>query len=91
MSKALSGVELTVTTVGLAIFGWLCMSRPHVLLKWSQQNYANSKLIQAWPFSNLIFKSWYPTYLRIAGAIFWLCALGGLYLLYLLVTNGLRN
>ena len=91
MSKALSGVELTVTTIGLVIFGWLCMSRPHLLLKWSQQNYANSKLIRGWPFSNLIFKSWYPTYLRVAGAVLWICALGVLYLLYLLSTNGLRH
>jgi len=88
--KVLTGVELMGATVGLATFGWLCMLRPFVLLKWGQQNYANSKLIRAWPFSNLIFKSWYPTYLRIAGAVLWFCAMGLLYVFYLLVTTKLR-
>ena len=59
--------------VALAALGWACLFRTNVIVEWVRRDYRRSnRFVQAWPFSNLVLKSWYPTYLRSMGICFWI-------------------
>lgn len=55
----------------LGVLGAMCLFRPGVLVDLSQRNYERRKMTRAWPFSNLVLKPWYPTYLRFMGLFVW--------------------
>jgi len=55
----------------LATLGTFCIARPGIFVHWAQNNYRRSRLIQAYPFSNLVFRPWFPTYLRFMGLVVW--------------------
>jgi hypothetical protein len=57
------------------ICGGLCVFKTKMLVGWAQRNYNKSKLVQAYPFSNMVTKPWYPAYIRGAGIFIWLWAL----------------
>jgi hypothetical protein len=46
---------------------------------WGQKNYEKSKFVQSYPFSNMVLKPWYPTYIRCAGVFIWLWDLAIIY------------
>jgi len=59
--------------VALAIVGWTCVFRTVVVVEWARRRHHKSgRLVQAYPFSNIVLKPWYPTYLRSIGIFVWL-------------------
>jgi hypothetical protein len=56
--------------------GWLCLFKTDVLVTMGRKNYAKSKFIRGQTFSNIVFKPWYPTFIRGAGIFIWLWAIG---------------
>jgi len=58
--------------VALAIVGWTCVFRTVVVVEWARRRYHKSgRLVRAYPFSNIVLKAWYPTYLRSIGIFVW--------------------
>ena len=75
-SMTLSGaIWITVISVGFYVFGGLCVLKTGMVVGWAQKNYTKSKLVQAYPFSNMVMKPWYTLYIRCAGVFVWLVAL----------------
>lgn len=68
-------------STAFAIAGWFCVFRTNMMVSWGRRNYEKSKFIQSYPFSNIVQKSWYPTYLRCAGIFVWFWVLAILLLL----------
>jgi len=59
--------------IALAIVGWTCVFRTVVAVEWARRRYhKGGRLVQAYPFSNIVLKPWYPTYLRSMGVFVWL-------------------
>jgi hypothetical protein len=69
-------IWLVVMSLFFYICGGLCIFKTNTLVGWAQRNYAKSKFVQAYPFSGMVMKPWYPTYIRVAGIFIWLWALG---------------
>jgi len=66
-----------VVGIALAVFCTLCVARPDRFADYARRRYLrSSKLVQKWPFSNIVMKSWYPTYLRIIALFGLAMALG---------------
>jgi hypothetical protein len=67
--------------LGLTAFCIFCAVRPESVAARLRRRYErSSKLIEKWPFANLVMKPWYPTYLRVVGSfgfltLIWLYAL----------------
>ena len=56
----------------LAVLCTLCVAKPDEIADYARRRYLrSSKLIQKWPFSNIVMKPWYPAYLRIIGLSGW--------------------
>jgi len=66
---------LVIMVLVFGVCGWLCVFRTNMLVTWGRKNYEKSKFIQAYPFSNVVLKPWYPTYIRCAGIFIWLWAI----------------
>jgi len=65
-----------VACVFLALVGALCIFKPESMQAWFQKRHSRSnKFVQNYPFAKLIFKPWYPTYLRFMGVWAWMFAL----------------
>ena len=74
-------IWFVIMVAGFVVCGWLCLCRTNMLVTWARRNYAkSSKFVQAYPFSNMVMKPWYPTYIRGAGIFIWLWALAIVYL-----------
>jgi len=71
---------VAVTSAAIYVFGGFCIFRTKILVEWGRRNYAKGKFTQAWPFSSIVMKPWYPTYVRAAGIIIWLATLVADYL-----------
>src|SRR5208282_6365678 len=71
---------LVIASLGFVACGYLCVFRTDMVVGWGRKNYEKSKLVQAYPFSNIVLKPWYPTYIRCAGIFIWLWALAVIYL-----------
>jgi hypothetical protein len=77
-----------IAAVFLAFVGTICIFKPVRMQAWIlRQHRASNKSIRRYPFSNLIFKPWYPTYLRVMGVWAWLFALVFAYAVYMSVTR----
>jgi hypothetical protein len=74
------GIWLVVISLGFYVCGALCIFKTKMLVAWGQRNYTKSKFVQAYPFSGMVMKPWYPIYIRSAGIFIWLWALGFDYL-----------
>jgi hypothetical protein len=62
--------------VFLALVGSFCIFKPERMQAWCQrQHNSSNKFFQNYPFAKLIFKPWYPTYLRFMGVWAWMFAL----------------
>jgi hypothetical protein len=46
-----------------------------MLVQWARSSYNKSKFMQAYLFSSMVMRPWYPTYIRAAGIFIWLWAL----------------
>ena len=71
----MTGTEMAAVLlafIGCAVCGWLCLFRTSTVVGWLRANHARSRLVRAYPFSSLVLKPWYPTYLRCMGALIWL-------------------
>lgn len=56
---------LGLVVVALVVLGCACLFRTNALADWARTRYRRSSgIVQGWPFSNLVLKPWYPTYLR---------------------------
>lgn len=65
MSKLLF---LGLLVIALVVLGLVCLFRTTVLVEWVRKDYLrSSRVVQAWPFSNLVLKPWFPIYLRLMG------------------------
>ena len=54
-----------LAAVFLAFVGTLCVFRPVHVQGWFQRQHNKSnKFVQNYPFARLVFKPWYPAYLR---------------------------
>jgi hypothetical protein len=84
---AFSKVWLLIMIVVFAVCGWLGVFRTSMVVGWGRNNYAKSKLVRAYPFSGMVLKSWYPTYIRCAGIFIWLWELA---IIYLVVSHRAR-
>jgi hypothetical protein len=72
-----------VACVFLALVGALCICKPKSMQAWFQKRHNSSnKFAQNYPFAKLIFKPWYPTYLRFMGVRAWMFALFFAYSLF---------
>jgi hypothetical protein len=72
-------VWLVVMSLGFAVCGWFCVFKTSTVVGWGQKNYEKSKFVQSYPFSNMVLKPWYPTYIRCAGVFIWLWDLAIIY------------
>lgn len=70
-------VGLSAISLVLYVFGAICILKTDMLVERARRNYTNmkSKLIRRYTGSGMVMKSWYPTYLRIAGVVICLWAL----------------
>jgi hypothetical protein len=80
-------IWLVVISLGFYVCGGLCIFKTKMLVGWAQRNYTQSKFVQAYPFSNMVMKPWYPYYIRCAGIFIWLWALA---IDYLVLFRGFR-
>jgi hypothetical protein len=71
----------------LAVLGYSCIFRPVRVQQWCQRQ-PTSKFL---PFANLVFKSWYPTYLRFMGVFAWVFAMFFTYAAYSRVASQLAE
>jgi hypothetical protein len=73
---------LTLTAgISLGSFCAFCLAKPDAVASYARRRYLHSsKLVQKWPFANLVNKPWYPAYLRIMGLFGFLFALVWLYI-----------
>jgi len=64
-------VVLALLLVGLALTGWMCVFRTDMLVQRARAQYERHGLVRLYPFSGLVMKDWYPTYLRCSGVFVW--------------------
>jgi len=69
MIERLLAMALGLTAGGaLAAFAALCITEPDRIAGYFRQRYLKrGKFVRMWPFSNVVMRAWYPTYLRIWG------------------------
>ena len=75
-------IPLAVCSAFFYICGGLCIFKTKMLVGWGQKSYKKSKFVQAYPFSNIVIKPWYPAYIRGAGIFVLLWALAIDYLVF---------
>ncbi|HTX40799.1 MAG TPA: hypothetical protein VMD25_03135 [Acidobacteriaceae bacterium] len=66
---------LIFIVAALAGGGWLLLFRTQAIVAHARRRHpASPAWIQNWPFHRMIFKPWYPAYLRFGGIFAWLLA-----------------
>jgi hypothetical protein len=68
-------IWLVVMSLAFYVCGALFIFRTSMLVEWAKKNYGKRKLDQAYPFSGIVTKPWYPAFIRVAGIFIWLWAL----------------
>jgi hypothetical protein len=69
-------IAMIAVALLLGFCGWLLLFRTGHILHLAHHNHRTSpRWIQDVPGHRVIFKPWYPTYLRIGGVFAWLLAL----------------
>lgn len=83
--QVLMVAAMVVAAAMTAFAGWILLFRTgHVLHLAHHTHRTSPPWVQNWPGHRVIFKSWYPVYLRVGGVCAWLLALA------LLTLAGLR-
>jgi hypothetical protein len=67
-------IALAVMCIVFYVCGGLCIFKTKMLVAWGQKSSAKTKLVQSYPFSSVVTKSWYPMYIKCAGVFIWLWA-----------------
>ena len=75
-------VVMLALVVGLAITGWLCFYKADALAARQRRQYEKYAFVRLNPFSSMVTKSWYPTYLRVSGVLIWLWDITLVYLIW---------
>jgi hypothetical protein len=75
-------LALGALMAGFAICGWLCVYKTEVLVAQQRRRYEEHWWVRAYPFSSMVVKDWYPTYLRCGGIFLWIFDLFGIYLIW---------
>jgi hypothetical protein len=79
---------ITAAAICLAFVGAFCIFKPERMQAWLQRRHNRSnKFVQNYPFAKLIFKPWYPTYLRFMGVWAWMFALFFAYAVFSTLTG----
>ena len=74
--------------VFLTFIGAFCIFKPEDMQSWLQNRHnRSSKFVQNYPFAKLIFKPWYPTYLRFMGVWVWIFAVIFAYVVFSTLTR----
>ena len=74
--------------VVLAFVGAFCIFRPERIQGWLQRRHnRGSRFVQNYPLARLVFKPWYPTYLRFMGVWAWMFALFFAYVVFSTLTR----
>jgi len=68
-------IWLIVLSLAFYVCGWVCVFKTSLLVEMGRRNYQKNKLVQAYPFSSMVMKPWYPAYIRGAGIFIWLWAI----------------
>lgn len=64
---------LIVAAAMTAVAGWMLLFRTGHLLHLAHHTHRTSPAwVQNWPGHRVIFKDWYPAYLRVGGVFAWL-------------------
>ncbi len=72
----------------LVVVGSFCIFKPAAVQNWLQKQHNSSNTFaQNLPFQKVIFKKWYPAYLRFMGVFSWIFALIFAYAVYLTLTK----
>ncbi len=61
--------------VFLTLVGAFFVFKPKTAQAWFQRRYTNNKFARRYLFARMIFKPWYPTYLKVMGVWVWMFAL----------------
>ena len=75
-------VVMGALVVGLAITGWLCIYKAEALAERQRKQFEKYGIVRFNPFAAIVTKSWYPTYLRVSGALIWLWDILLVYLIW---------
>jgi hypothetical protein len=71
-----AAIAMIAVALMLGFCGWLFLFRTGHILHLAHHTHRNSpRWVQNWPGHRIIFKPWYPTYLRFGGIFAWLVAL----------------
>lgn len=73
--QALMVVAMIVGAAMMALAGWILLFRTgHVLHLAHHTHRTSPEWVQNWPGHRVIFRDWYPAYLRVGGVLAWLLA-----------------
>ena len=62
--------------IGLAVVCALCVAMPDKIAHHIRNRHLRSpKWAKKWPFTSIVMKAWYPTYLRVVGLGGFICTL----------------
>lgn len=67
MTRLIPILAVVGAAIAFAALCMLCIFRPEMFVSYGQRRFLRGKFIQKLPFSNIAFKPWYPTYLRVTG------------------------
>jgi hypothetical protein len=68
-------IPMGVSIAILLLVGWAALFKTGAVVEFARRDYRNSgKLVQNWPFANMVLKEWFPIYLRGMGVFAWLIA-----------------
>jgi len=74
--KYATPIAAIAVAVALGLYGWFLLFKTSMIVNTARHTHRHSPAwIQNWPFHRMIFKPWYPAYLRCGGVFAWLVAL----------------
>ena len=73
---------MLVLVGGLAVTGWICIYKTDALVRMHRRQYEKYAMVRLNPFSRMVTKSWYPTYLFASGVAIWLWDIALIYLFW---------
>ena len=76
-------IAMAIVVAGLAISGWLCVYKTDMLVERQRRRYEKHPWVRMYPFSSMVMKSWYPTYLRYSGLALWVWCFALIYLVWI--------
>lgn len=68
-------ISVLLISLYFYVFGWFCVFKTSVVVAMGRRYYGRSKLARSVPNSGMVFRPWYPTFIRCCGIFIWLWAL----------------